>query len=119
MARDLFSIIPHGVGVESSLSLGQDVISWRQSKITGDTLRETVIVTQFARADNRILAGNKTELVTTNSENDSEMKKEAEERILRRVGKVHNFLEMWQGSQNLCAMQKESCPQNKPMTAVG
>jgi len=32
MARDVFSIIPHGVGVESSFSHGQDVIGWRQSK---------------------------------------------------------------------------------------
>jgi hypothetical protein len=47
------------------------------------------------------------------------MKKEAEERTLHRMAKVHNFLEMWQGSQNLHATQKESRPQNKQMTAVG
>jgi len=47
------------------------------------------------------------------------MKKEAEERKLHRMAKVHNFLEMWQGSQNLCATQKESGTQNKQMTAVG
>ena len=47
------------------------------------------------------------------------MKKEPEERKLHRMGKVHNFLEMWQGSQNLRAPQKESCADNKPMTAVG
>jgi len=34
-ACDKFSIIPHGVGVEGSSSLGWDVISWRQSKTTG------------------------------------------------------------------------------------
>jgi len=34
------------------------------------------------------------------------------------MAKVHDFLEMWQGSQNLCATQKESCTQNKQMTAV-
>jgi len=33
-----------------------------------------------------------------NAENDSEMKKEAEKRKLHRMAKVHNFLEMWQGS---------------------
>jgi len=32
---------------------------------------------------------------------------------------VHNVLEMWQGSQNLCATQKKSRAQNKQMTAVG
>jgi hypothetical protein len=54
-----------------------------------------------------------------NTENDSEMKKEAEERKLHRMAKVHDFLEMWQGSQNLRATQKESRAQNKQMTAVG
>jgi hypothetical protein len=29
VARDIFSIIPHGVGVEASFSLGRDVIGWR------------------------------------------------------------------------------------------
>jgi len=44
VARDIFSIIPHGVRVEASFSLGQDVIGWRQSKTTGETLRENVVV---------------------------------------------------------------------------
>jgi hypothetical protein len=35
------------------------------------------------------------------------------------MAKVHAFLEMCQGSQNLRATQKESCAQNKQMTAVG
>jgi hypothetical protein len=30
MVRNIISIIPHGVGVEDSVSLGRDVISWRQ-----------------------------------------------------------------------------------------
>jgi len=34
------------------------------------------------------------------------------------MAKVHDFLEMWQGSQNLCDTQKESCAQNNQMTAV-
>jgi hypothetical protein len=119
VARDIFSIIPHGVGVEASFSLGRDVIGWRQSKTTGETLREKVVVRQFARANNGILAGTDSELDTMNTENDSEMKKEAEERKLHRMAKVHDFLEMWQGSQNLRATQKESRAQNKQMTAVG
>jgi hypothetical protein len=41
---DIFSIIPHGVGVEASFSLGQDMIGWRQSKTTGGTLCENVVV---------------------------------------------------------------------------
>jgi hypothetical protein len=51
--------------------------------------------------------------------NDSEMKKEAEQRQLQRMPKVHDILEMWQGSQNLPGSQNESRAQNKPMTAVG
>jgi hypothetical protein len=43
-----------------------------------------------------------------NTENDSEMKNEVEERNSHRMAKVHDLLEMWQGSQNLCATQKES-----------
>ena len=56
---------------------------------------------------------------TMNPENNSEMKKEAEERNLHRVAKVHHCLEMCQGSQNLHASQKESRAQNKQMTVIG
>jgi len=119
VARDIFSIIPHGVGVEASFSLGPGVIGWRQSKTTGETLCEKVIVRQFARANKVILAGTDPEMDTMNTENDSEMKKEAEERKLHRMANVHDFLEMWQGSQNLRATQKESRAQNTQMTAVG
>jgi len=66
-----------------------------------------------------ILVGHNAALDTTGTENDLEMKRQAEETKLHRMAKVHNFLEMWQGSQNLCATQKESCTQNKHMTAVG
>jgi len=86
--------MPHGVGVEASFSLGRDVIGWRQSKTTGETLREKVVVRQFARANDGILAGTDPELDTTNTENDSEIKKEAEEWKLHRMAKVHDFLEM-------------------------
>jgi hypothetical protein len=94
VARVIFSIIPHGVGVEASFSLGRDVVGWRQSKTTGETLCEKVILRQFARANNGILAGTDPELDTTNTENDLEMKKEAEEGKLRRMAKVHDFFEM-------------------------
>jgi len=119
VACNISSIIPRGVGVEASFSLGRDVIGWRQSKTTGETLCNRVVVRQFARANNGILAGTDPELDTMNTENDSEMKKEAEKRTLHRMAKVHNFLEMWQGSQNLRATQKESRAQNRQMTAVG
>jgi len=47
------------------------------------------------------------------------MKKEAEENKLHRMGEVHDFSDMWQGSQYLRATQMESCSPNKQMTAVG
>jgi len=71
------------------------------------------MVMQFARANTGILPGADPELDTTNTENDSEMKKEAEEMELHRMAKVHNFLEMWQGSQNVGDTQKESRTQNR------
>jgi hypothetical protein len=89
--------------VEVSFSLGRDVIGWRQSKTTGATLREKVIVRQYARANNGILEGTDRELDTPHTENYSEMKKEVEERKLHRLAKVHDFLDMWQGSQNISA----------------
>jgi hypothetical protein len=118
VARDIFSIIRHGVGVEASFSLGRDFIAWRQSKTIGETLREKVFDRQFARANNGILAGTDPELDTQHTENDTEMKQEAEERKLHTMAKVHDILEMWQGSQNLRATQKKSRVQNKQMTAA-
>jgi len=118
VACDIFSIIPHGVGVEASFSIGQDVIGWRQSKTTGETLREKVVLRQYAPANDGILAGDNPVLDTTEAENDIELKREPEERKLHGMAKVHDFLEMWQGSQNLRATQRESRTQNKQRTAV-
>ena len=84
--------------MEASFSRGRDVIGWKQSKPSGDSVCEKVIVRQFARANNPVSH-------TTNTEYNSEINTEAEESKLHRMGKVHDFLEMWQGSQNLCATQ--------------
>jgi len=84
------------------------VIGRRQSKTTGGTLRAKAVVRQFARTNNGISAGAEPELDSTNTENNSEMKKDVQECTLHRMAKVYNFLEMWQGSQNLLATQKES-----------
>jgi len=91
VACDIFSIISHDVGMEASFSLGQDVIDWRQSKTTHETLSEKVVIRQFARAHTGVLAGANPEVDTTSTENDSEMMNEAEERKLHRMAKVHNF----------------------------
>jgi hypothetical protein len=101
VACNRFSIIPHGVGVEASFSLGRDVIGWRQSKTTSETLQEKVVVRQFARAKSGLLAGNDPVLDPDSTVNDMEAKREAEEMKLLRMAMVHDFLEMWQGSQTL------------------
>jgi len=51
--------------------------------------------------------------------NDSEMNREVEERKWHRMSKVHDILEMWQGSRNTNATKKESPAQKKQMTAIG
>jgi hypothetical protein len=48
VAHDIYSIIPHVVGVEARVSLGRDVIGWRQSKTTGKILRENFVVRKCA-----------------------------------------------------------------------
>jgi len=118
-ARDIFSMIPDGVGVEASFSLGRDVIGWRQSISTGETLREQIVVRQFTPAKNGSLAADDPILDSTSTDNDTKMKREVEEITLQRMAKVHNLLAMWQGSQNLHATQKELHTQNEQMTAVG
>jgi len=47
------------------------------------------------------------------------MKKEVEERTSHRIAKVHKVLDMWQGSQNLRATQKESRAENQRITSIG
>jgi len=119
VARNIFSIIPRGVGVEASFSLGREVIGWRQSKTTGGTLRENIIVEEFARANDGLLAGDDPVLHPTSTDTDMEMKREAVQKKLHPMPKVHNLLEMWPGSEILRATQKESRAQNEPLAAVG
>ena len=119
VAHDRFSIIPHRVGVEASISLGCDFIGWRQSTTTGETLCKEVIVRHLVQANNRILAGDDPALAHLNPEQDSEMKEEAEDRILYRMANVHDHLVIWQGGPYLCAPQTESRTQSMQMTAVG
>jgi hypothetical protein len=105
VARDIFSIIHHGIGVESSCSLGRDVIGWRQTRKTGDSLREQVVVRQFARSNDGVLAGDTTDLKTLRS-GDIEAQKATEDKKLHRLAKVHDFLDMWDGSEKLQHMQR-------------
>jgi len=65
------------------------------------------------------MAGNDLALDTTNTDNDLDMMNPAAERKLHWMAKVHDFLEMWHGSQNLHATQKECRAKHTEMTAVG
>jgi len=60
------------------------------------------------------MAGDNAVSDTRNIENDSEMKKEAEQTKLWRMAKVHDFLEMWQGSQILRVTEKEISRSKQP-----
>jgi len=64
------------------------------------------------------MAGTDPEMDTLNTENNLEMKIKVQKRKLHTIAKVHDFLEMWQGSQNLHATQKEPRAQNMQMTAM-
>ena len=118
VAHDILSIIPHSVTVEATFSVGRDLIRWRQLKTTGKTIRKKLVVRQFAGANSRLLAGDDAVLYPDSTGNDMVMKRVAEETKCHRMGKVHDVLEMWQGSQALPAKQKESRAQNTQMTAV-
>jgi hypothetical protein len=65
------------------------------------------------------LAGDCAVLDTAETETDLKLKIEADERKFHRIAMVHDILEMFQGSQNLCATQKETRTENWQMTAVG
>jgi hypothetical protein len=47
-----------------------------------------------------------------------EMNREAEQKMLHLMAKVHEVLEMWQVGQNLRATERVSRAQNKHITAV-
>jgi len=104
----MFSIILHGFGVEDNSSVGRYIIEWEQPEPTSETLREKVIQKQCARANHGILASDDPALNSTNTEKDLEMNDRVEQWKSHRMAKVYNFLEMWQGSQNLHPTQKES-----------
>jgi hypothetical protein len=58
-------------------------------------------------------------LDTSNTEQATHIKNEAEDRNSHRIAMRHDFLEVWQGSQILCLTQKESRAEIKQMTTIG
>jgi len=78
-----------------------------------------VVVRQFARGKTGLLARDNPVLDPHITDYDMEMKREVEEKKLNRMAKVHELLEMWQGSKTLQATKNEFRAQNKQMTAIG
>jgi hypothetical protein len=97
--HDIISVIPCDVRVVASISHGRDVIGWRQSKPTGESIAEEELLRQFAQPNPGILPGAQPDLVTRNTEYNSEMNEVADERKFPRMAKVHHCLEMCLGSQ--------------------
>jgi len=94
VACDIFWNIPHGVRVKASVSLGRDVIGCGRSKTTGVTFRKKVLVRQFTWPNNGILAGDDPESAKTITDNNLDMKWEAEQMTSHRMAMVNNHLEM-------------------------
>jgi hypothetical protein len=118
VVRNIFTVIPHGFGVQDRFFLVQDVLGWRQLKTPDETRDEKLIVRQFTRTNNGILACSVPALNNTNTENDLEMTKEAEKLTLHRMAKISDILEVWQGSENISPTQKKARPQNWRMPAM-
>lgn len=51
MARDVFSTVPHSVGVESSFSIARKAVGWQQSAISAGQLENYVIYRQGLRSE--------------------------------------------------------------------
>jgi hypothetical protein len=60
-------------------------------KTAGETLHKQVVVKQYASVNDRTVACDDPVLDTNEAENDIELNREAEERTLYRMAKVHNI----------------------------
>jgi hypothetical protein len=78
----IISIITHDVGEEGSFSVEEDYIGWRLSKSPCEKIRENIIVRQLTYTSLELVTCNDAVLDMINTENELEMKREAEERIL-------------------------------------
>jgi len=97
LASDILSIIPHGVVLEASVSLGPDIMSWRHTKSNGAIFRDTVIATKLDSAIETRFAGDSTVCEAGQPQNDFEFKREGEETKLNKIARVEDVLEMWSG----------------------
>jgi hypothetical protein len=89
--------------VEAGYSLRRDVIGWRQLKTIGKIIRKKVVCRQFARANNGLRAGDHPILDPISPDTEIEKKREPVEKKLDRMVKVHDLLDVLQGTQILRA----------------
>jgi len=87
----------------SVFTLPKIVSAGGRQKLHVRPFQKKVIVWQSARANNMMLVGINLELHSNNTENNSKMKNDAVQMKLHRFAKVHNYLQMKQGSQNIYA----------------
>ena len=104
MARDIFSVMPHGVGVEASFSPGRDVIGWRQSKTSGKTLQEKVVVRQWARANEGLLPEDV--MIGDMKDNNVEEKQRGEDERLNQLASIKDFITFMNKSRARQAYQR-------------
>jgi len=112
VALNWLSIIPYCIRMGATACHGRVVISWGQSITAGKTLRKSCIGRLFAYANNRMLAGDDPASVTPNTKNDIEIKRHW-------MAKVHDFLEMCHGSQNLPTTRRKSHKHKRHMSRIG
>jgi hypothetical protein len=94
VGRNIFSRIPHGVGVEISFSLRRDVIGWRQQKPKGETLREILLQGSLLEPIVGFWQALTPHWIELKQRKTRKSRWEAEERKLPRMAKVHEVLEM-------------------------
>ena len=117
MARDIFSVMPHGVGVEASFSLGRDVISWRQSRTKAATLQQKVVVRQWARSNDGFLPDEVKKSLEGDNDEDERQKKEDER--LNQLASMRDFLMFKKESQNRRSMQKKLKGKDVAVSGLG
>ena len=117
MARDIFSVMPHGVGVESSFCLGRDVIGWRQCRTTGVTLQQKVVVRQWARNNGGLLPDEVK--MSMDSMADPEEKAKEEDKKLDRLATIKDFLTFSNESKKKRSMQKKLKGKDTAVSGMG
>jgi len=88
-------------------------MGWRQPKTTDETLPEKVIVRQFARTNNLILAGTDPELDENNHRNQLRHEERGGGKEIAQNGQGSGYLGDVAGQPKPTCYENEFCAQNK------